>query len=346
MAGDSTPADTMRERAGTNRLKLWFFVDAGRLSVAVLVLVAVFLSLVAVAAAVPGAAASLASGDPVETAFQAFVGATITGVTLVLTLNQLVLSQELGAVGDQRDRMEGAMQFRRDVEGLLESPISPPEPAAFLRALVDRVSDRAGALEASVEASDGELQRTVATLCSDIEENAASVTDQLASAQFGTFDVVSAALNFNYSWKIYSARRLRAEYGDRLSEEQRDHLDSLVETLELFGPAREHFKTLYVQWELVDLSRTMLAASLPAIATATLVLLYFDAAALSARVFGVPASVLVVSAGVTVSLSPFAVLLSYVLRIATVTKRTLSIGSFTLRRTTDRDGIDWARDDE
>ncbi len=45
----------------------------------------------------------LTRGDPVETLFQALITGTITAVTLVLTLNQLVLSQELGAVGDLRD---------------------------------------------------------------------------------------------------------------------------------------------------------------------------------------------------------------------------------------------------
>jgi hypothetical protein len=41
--------------------------------------------------------------------FQGMTTATITGVTLVVTLSQLVFSQELGAVGDQRERMEGTI---------------------------------------------------------------------------------------------------------------------------------------------------------------------------------------------------------------------------------------------
>jgi hypothetical protein len=345
MTDEGTPADTMRERAGANRLKLWFLIDAGRLPVVVALLLGMFLALVGIGVAIPGAATFIASGDPVETAFQAFVGATITGVTLVLTLNQLVLSQELGAVGDQRERMEGAMRFRSDAEDLLESSISPPEPAAFVRALIDLVRERAASLEASVESRDDDLHEKVATLSSNVEENAEAVTGQLEDAQFGTFDVVSAALDFNYSWKIYSARRIRADYGDRLTEDQREVLNSLIDTLELFGPTREHFKTLYVQWELVDLSRAMLGASLPAIATSTLVLLYFDAKSLVGSLVGVPNTIIVVSAGVALSLLPFFILLAYVLRIATVTKRTLSIGSFTLRRTGGREDIDWESGD-
>ncbi|MFB6154598.1 MAG: hypothetical protein ABEJ22_01805 [Haloferacaceae archaeon] len=345
MGEESAPADTMRERAGTSRFKLWFLVESRRLVVVAALFVATFLLLVAVGAVVPNAAGKIQSGDPVETAFQAFIGATVTGVTLVLTLNQLVLSQELGAVGDQRERMEAAMQFRSDVEERLESPISPPEPSAFFRALIDRIRDQTGALADSVD-SDGDLAEKVDALRDDIEGNAASVTEQLTGAQFGTFSVVSAALNFNYSWKIYAARRIRAEYRDQLTDEQMDELDSLVETLELFGPTREHFKTLYVQWELVNLSRGILFASIPAVVVATTILLYFDAKALTWSVLGVPASVLVVSAGVAGALVPFLVLLAYILRIATITKRTLSIGSFVLRKTSGREDIDWESDGE
>jgi hypothetical protein len=58
-------------------------------------------------------------------------------------------------------------------------------------------------------------------------------------------------------------------------------------------------------------------------------------------VFGVRPLVVVVSAGVAVSLLPFAFLLSYILRIVTVTKRTLSIGPFILRETDRSRDLNW-----
>jgi hypothetical protein len=293
---------------------------------------ALYAVLVLVGVVVPGARALLADGDPTETAFQALIGATITGVTLVLTLNQLVLSQELGAVGDQRERMEGATSFRRDVEDVLDVAVAPANPAAFLGALVERSSEHAEALRDAAEGElDDDLAERMRTLADDVEDNAEAVRDQLDGAEFGTFAVVSGALNFNYSWKIDSVRRIQADAGDDLPEEGREALAGLLDTLELFGPAREHFKTLYVQWALVDLSRWIFAASFPSLMVATATLFYFDASALAGVVFGVPTSVMLVSAAVAVALLPFAVLLAYVLRIATVTKRTLSIGAFTLR---------------
>lgn len=56
--------------------------------------------------------------------------------------------------------------------------------------------------------------------------------------------MVSAALDYNYSWKIYAGGRLGEECADELPEDARGAPDSLVDVLELFGPAREHFKTL------------------------------------------------------------------------------------------------------
>jgi hypothetical protein len=326
------PADRMRERSERSTLALYLLLDADRRLLAAGILAFVFVGVVACSLVFPGAAAALRSGDPLETAFQAFVGATVTGVTIVLTLNQLVLSQELGAVGDQRERMEGAMAFRDDVRDLLgETP--PAEPSAFLRSMVSTTAERARAVrEAATDPSD-ELEG----LLDSTEENARSVTDRLEGATFGEFDVVRAALDFNYSWKLYTARRV-VEGGD-CDEQTCETLESLADALSLFGPAREHFKTLYFQSELIDLSRTVLYAAIPSLVVTVSVLLFVDVGDYTGATLGVDDGVLLVGAASAVAVAPFAVLLAYVLRIATVTGRTLSIGPFILRETErDTDG--------
>ena len=289
--------------------------------------------------------ALLESGDPVETLFQAFVGAIITGVTLVLTLNQLVLSQELGAVGDQRERMEGALSFRRDVEDVLSSAAAPPEPSAFLRSLVDASADRSDALVDAVEDADASeaFADAVDEFARSVAGNANAVASALEGEQFGTFDVIFAALDYNYSWKLYAARRLRNEYADECTESVEAAFDDLTATLELFGPAREHFKTLYFQWELVDLSRAILYAAIPALAASVSMIVFFEPEATyhAGATAGVSHAVLLVAAASTVAVFPFAVLLAYVVRIATVTKRTLSIGPFILRETDRSVDLDW-----
>jgi hypothetical protein len=342
-ADDGQPGDTMRERAGESRVKLWLLLEANRWVVAAVPVVAVFVALVVLGTVDPSPLPeAVGDKDPIETTFQGFLTAIITGVTLVVTLNQLVLSQELGAVGDQRERMDEAMAFREDVEDAIDAPAAPPEPAAFLRSVVDATNARANDLAVAVADSDDDrLRERVDNLVDSIEGNADAVTDRLSDAQFGTFGVLFAALDYNYSWKVYEARRIRNTHDD-LPEEADRALDRLTEALTFFGPAREHFKTLYFQWELVNLSRVILYAAVPALLVSVgMVLFVDDAATVTGATFGVSNLLWLVSAAVAVALVPFMLLLSYVLRIATVAKRTLAIGPFVLRESDRSADIDW-----
>jgi hypothetical protein len=339
MGTDADPGDRMRTRADENRLKLWLLLGANRWVVAGLFLGGLFVSLVVLGALDPAPLrAAVDASDPIETLFQGLLTAIVTGVTLVVSVNQLVLSQELGSLGDQRDRMEGAMSFREDAESVLDVPTGPPEPSAFLVALVDAVHDRADALVAATDGSDDPASERLNEYAADMVQHASTVRDRLEGTQFGTFDLLYVALDFNYSWKISEGRRLRAAADADLSTEAGDALDGLLRALRLYGPAREHVKTLYFQWELVDLSRAMLVTAAPALAVATAMILYVDdTATVTGTLLGVDALIWVTSAATMVALAPFAVLVAVVLRVATVAKRTLAIGPFILRRT-DRPG--------
>jgi hypothetical protein len=338
---DDAPSDLLRERAVQNRVRLWFVLGADRRLVTGLLLAVVFLALLLTGLLSPAAESALRGGDSVDTFFQAMLTATITGVTLVLTLNQLVLSQEFGALGDQRERMEEAMQFRRDVGDVIGASVSPARPAQFLQALVRTASQRARDLEDAVsDAEDASLSNDVEFLTTSIVPNAQKVFSDLEDAQFGEFTVIAAALNFNYSWKIFTARRIREQHSQALDEDQTGALDRLIQTLQRFGSAREHFKTLYFQWDLINLSRHIMIASVPALVVSGVMILFFDSSTYSVVVFGVETVVAVTAVAATLSLSPFLILIAYVLRIATVTKRTLSVGSFILRETEDVSEVD------
>ncbi|QGA81670.1 hypothetical protein [Halomicrobium sp. LC1Hm] len=328
-ADSDVGAGTMRERADESRWKLWLLLGADRRVVAALALLSVFLALVALSQVVgTDLRAAIGSSDPVETLFQGLLTAIITGVTLVVTLSQLVLSQELGALGDQRERMDGAMSFRRSVESVIDSDVTPPDPASFLRSLVAAVGRQAATLQTAAEGSGDERLRSFAD---DLVADADAVGDDLEASQFGTFEVVFAALNFNYASKIYEARRLRAADA---TDDAAGALDDLVETLTLFGPAREHVKTLYFQWELIELSRAIAYAAVPALIVSAGMILYGgQTGVVQGSVLGVDSVVWLVSAATTVALVPFVLLLAYILRIVTVAKRTLSIGPLVLRDT-------------
>ncbi|MBX0294618.1 hypothetical protein [Haloarcula nitratireducens] len=121
----------------------------------------------------------------------------------------------------------------------------------------------------------------------------------------------------------------------RFPPEIEDTLEELITTLELFSPLREHIKTMYFQWELVDLSRRVIYAAVPALTIVYAVPFYVDATTFPGATLGIDNLVWLVSAGITIGTIPFFVLLSYVLRIATIAKRTLAIGPTVLRTSED-----------
>ncbi len=311
--------------------RLWLLLRLNRWAFTGVILLAVFVVLVAASGLeLTPLREIVESQDGIEFLFSAFIGAIITGTSIVVTINQLVLSQELGAVGQQRGRMQEAMGFRRDVESTIEEDASPPEPAALrTRRRSPRTGERTGV-------RDGRRTRRgasekVAEYVEETTGNAESVKSDLRDAQFGTFDVIWNALNFNYSRKIYDARKIRADHSDSLSDEANEKVDHVIDTLQLFGPAREHFKTLYFQWELINLSRALLYISVPALTVMALLIMYVDGSALPGTTLGVDNLVWVTSAGFVVGISPFVVFIVYILRIATVAKRTLAMGPFILR---------------
>jgi hypothetical protein len=340
---DPQPADTMVERSSNSRWKLWLLLNGNRWLVTALLAAFAFVGLLAVSQLSPvSLTALMGEKEPVHFLFQALVTSLITGVTLVLTINQLVLSQELGAVDDQRGRLEGSLEFHEDVEDVIDAPISPPDPASFLQAIIDASQDRAIEFRDAVDDSrDEEFEERVDDFVDNVTSHAETVHGELDDAQFGTYEVIRAALDYNYSWKIFRARRLRNVHADSFTDEAREAHDQLLESLKLFGLAREHFKTLYFQWELINLSRGIMYVSVPALVVAMSMIAFFDADAVTGTVFGVDTVVWIVVAAATVSIVPFLLLVSFVLRLGTMAKRTLAIGPFILRESNRDEEIEW-----
>lgn len=304
-------------------------LDANRRVLATGVLVLVYAAVV-VAGALDPVPLRLAveRSDPVETLFQALLTAVVTGVTLVVTVNQLVLSQELGPLGDQRERLAGATDVRRDAARVTDEAAAPADPATFLRRLVETAAARAETLAEAVDERDGTVEEFTRPLCADAETAAARLDD----ARFGSFETLRAALAFDYSRHLHAGRRLQGERGAALSPAASDALEDALEALSLFGAGREHVKTLYFQWELIQLSREVLYAAVPALVTSVVgIVVLADAGTVTGTLLGVGALVWVVGAGVAVALAPFALLFAHVLRIATVARRTLAVSPFDLR---------------
>jgi hypothetical protein len=339
---DDRPEYTMRKRVGSrlDRIRLDVLLNVNRLALTAVLTVAVFCSFVVLGAATPFRRYMVEMG-PTRYMFQALVGALITGVTLVVTITQLVLSQEIGPLGSQRERMSDSLSFRGDVEDLFGA-ISPPEPEKFLQALIDNSREKAEGFGGAVEGHpDEELADRVEQYVDYISGHADEVVEKLEDREFGEYAVVEAALDYNYGEKIYQARRIRERYGDDLSTDQRRALTDLLHVLSFFGPAREYIKNLYFQWELVDLSRDIIYTTIPALVVTGSMALYLSPTMFTGETLGVSHLVWVVSFGVTVGFVPFLLLSTYILRLATIAKRTLAIGPFILRSSERSSEIDW-----
>ena len=267
--------------------------------------------------------------------FASFVGMIVTGTSIVVTINQLVLAQELGAFGDQRERMDESMAARREIEQEMNVDTSPAEPAAFLRSLAAAVERRVDELDATLDSRESEYDH-VRSYTETLRTQAQKLQADLTGAEFGTFEVLWRALDFDYSGQIHRGRQLRAAL-DESDDELTDQLDDILDLLTSFGPVREHFKTLYFQWEFINLSRALLYISIPALTVTGLLIMFVDGSTFTGTTLGLDTLVVVTTGGFVVGISPFVVFLSYVLRIATVAKQTLAIGPFVLQTTDDGD---------
>jgi hypothetical protein len=81
--------------------------------------------------------------------------------------------------------------------------------------------------------------------------------------------------------------------------------------------------------------------AIPALTTAIAVLLYVDEGVFPGQTFAIDNITWVVSATATVTIFPFFVFISYLLRIATISKRTGATGPFILRDSERLDIFEW-----
>jgi hypothetical protein len=327
-------ANTLRERIGVSRPYSWFLFGGNRLAVTALLSGSIFAVFVVVSAvAFPPPQVLFRGADTIETVFSTALSTIITGTTLVVTISQLVISQENGPLGDQHKRMRETMDFRQYARASFESTPAAA-PGRFLRQLILATERRAEALDAQLDDTEDEaLAQEVDELVASLRGNTAVAVRGLEQAQFGTFGVLDAALNYNYDWKIYQLERIADEFSDSLDADDLEAFHELKTVLSLFGPAREHFKTLYFEWELIDLSRYILYAAIPAIVVSGLMAFFVGADSFPGAILGVPTLTWVVAGAFTSTLVPFLLFLAYILRIVFVAKHTLAIGPFVLRST-------------
>ena len=320
-------SDLVHERLRESPVKRWLLLDGNRYTITGL-----FSLLIFVTSASIGYAGYIPVTDPdtAMTLVAAIVGGTLPFITIVLAINQLVLSQELGWPGDLADRLEGMTTFRRKIETLTETPVSPAAPADFLQLVVDTVVERIDQLESAADnMRDPDHAAVIRDFVEAVRSEGELVSQSLEGSNFGTFDTLSSVLGHFNGAHLYAARQIRTHYSTELSDDTLEILDVLVELLGQLAIARQTFKTLYMQYELAHLSKVLLIVGFPTLLGGGIFMMTYP---MIIETTGTASLlVLIVSVVVTFVFTPFTILLVYTFRIASITSRTADFGPFVPR---------------
>lgn len=306
------------------RVASWLLVEGNRLVVAGGVTAAVLLSILAVLG-VYGPAA-LAPNSPVNFLFSALLTGDLTLVTVVLSINQVVLSRELADPGTFRRRIGDGIDFRRDVEATADEGVSPSAPAAFLRYLHDALGEEAAALDAATGGVDDEECRSrLRSLAGSVARDVRRVNETLEDGD-RVFAVVSATVATNHADQLQEITVLRHRQADALTGDVRDTLSTIEDLLLDVDVARQYFKTVYVQKELAYLSRVLLYVGLPAVLGCGLAIVLYNAAGSAGVSVGVLAPF--ATAAFVAGFAPLAVLVAFILRLAWIAQRSATTAPF------------------
>ena len=295
----------------------WLVFDANRLVLASLVVVAVFAWFLAL---VGSGVVVVANEDSTVLLLSVFVAGNFTLISIVITINQLVLSREFGKPHTLRERDEGIRQFRRHLESLADVTVGPADPLELLGLVVRTIDERANSLREAVDGTDDPRLRAEAERYGDaVTEETERVDSTLDESQLGDFDVLVSMLFYRSAWQLNATRRIRSEYVSALPESAVETLDELEQLLHAFNVSRQYIQTLYMQKELAELSRLLLYVGVPSLVlTGSAMLIYtvgpgvtIDAGSLGLLMSGV----------VAIAFAPIAILLSYVIRVSTIVSR-------------------------
>lgn len=276
---------------------------------------------------------AVTNADTLTRSFAALVGGNFTLLTIVISINQLIVSQEFGSPSELNERVQSAIAYQQDVAEHAETSVTPATPDAFLDFLVTILQEEAVLFREEVidlldEDARGDLHAFTHELIAESER----VSVALEGVSEEPFETLAVVLDAGFTADLYEARRIRAVYGESFSPEAEVRLAAIVELLEHVGVARQYLKSLYFQRELADLSRKLLYAGIPALGL-LLVTTWVYGQGPTPTVQGPALDLLVVATG-TAAFAPLAVFLAYVFRIATIIRRTASMVPFTIEEQT------------
>ena len=323
MSDELSVSSSVRSIDGpVERTLYWLLLDGHRISIACgLVLV---VSVVVLAAAHLGFAAIGPESRAATVFASGLLSGTVTLVTIALSINQFILSRVFGSPNDLRDRLAGTRELRDRVREHAGEPSVPNDPAEFIELIAITLRNRAERLRTALDDSDWDPPPEVDRYAEGIGEYGDGLASKVES-RTAIVNVLAVVLGTEYARNLTTTERLRNTYDDQLPEAARAELVVIDELLESIAVTRQFFKTLTLQQDFARLSRVVAYAGLAALVASLLLALVYRPNSVTVPIRFLP---LVFGVGVGVVVTPLAVFIAYILRAATIARRTVSVGPF------------------
>ena len=315
----------MTDESVRGRVSTWILLEGNRFVVAggVALGIALLVYVLAVANVV-----TLGPASNVRTLLSSGVtSGLLTLVTVTLSINQLLLSRVFGPPEEFVDRLSGTNEFRERTARAADEPLYQNEPKEFLLAVVRALRKRAEQFEAELpEDAPDELVACPDELAEYADSIAEAIESEPRMGESETMDVMATILGPEYAYGLTKVGRFEQEYGSELPDAARAELEAVHELLESVAVFRQFVKTLAVQQDLARLSRLIAYSGVLAVATTFVLALVYTSS--SGATLAPELLRPVVSLGLGVVVLPLTILVSYIVRVATISLYTVSAGSF------------------
>ena len=300
------------------RLRRWLLVTGDRRAVTAVLLVVGYVLAAPIGHQLLPHGPHLGQRDATVPLLNTMLSGTFLIFSIVVSINSLFVSGEQSPLDRQFGRVQSVVEFRRQLEEVVDVAHVPASPGPLVRTLSGEILERAQRLEEELHTADVEVRENVSAYVEDLSAETGRMNRALDDSS-SPLDVTVAMMDYNHDRQINDLRRIRAEHDDALSPAAEDAIDELLRLLQYFAAARQYFKTLYTKAEFASLSRWLVLVSVPAVAVTATFLHYLA---------WMPDSHLLIAAIEAVSFAPFLLVASYVLRVTAISRQTWAAGQF------------------
>ncbi|WP_158056327.1 hypothetical protein [Halorussus halophilus] len=250
----------------------------------------------------------------------------LTLVTVALSINQLLLSRVFGSPKEFSDRIDGTSDFRARVADAADKPMPENHPTDFLLKMMRALHERSEAFEEELDDAPEEVVDFADHILAYADSVIETIESDTRAGKSSTMDVMTSILGPEYAHGLSTIPHLQDRHGSDLSEQASDELERVLELLKGVAIFRQFLKTMAIQQDLARLSRLIAYSGIAAVVTTFVLSMVYGASSTAM----LSASLLppVISIGLGIIVVPLALLVSYILRVATISRYTVSAGSF------------------